>query len=169
MWTAGLAEAADEGRRIRLEEDQPRGDTRERLQPPEYAWELLQEAALAHVGDDRNLLEARVRPRRELGHRRNQGRREVVYAEEAEIFQRANGVGLPGPRQARQDDKTARAARRGTGLARRLSRQRRRRRATSRGALRRHTGPPCSTSSSALVSASASRSCASSRVASSRA
>ena len=83
-----------------------------RLQLPVDARKLRQEAALAHVDDDRHLVEARILARRQLGHRRNQLRRQVVDAEVAEVLERADRLRLARARQAGQDDEAARAARR---------------------------------------------------------
>ena len=47
--------------------------------------------------------------RRQLRHRRNELRRQVVDAEVAEIFERADRLRLPGPGESRQDDESPRA------------------------------------------------------------
>ena len=72
---------------------------------------LLEEPALAHVDDDRHLVQAGVCRGRQLRHRRDQLRRQVVDAEVAEILERADRLRLPRAGQAGQDDEPARAAR----------------------------------------------------------
>ena len=71
--------------------------------------ELAEEDAAADVQDDRDLARA-ARSRRELGHLREQGRREVVDHEVAEVLEAPGGLGPAGAGQA-GDDREPRAGR----------------------------------------------------------
>ena len=118
-----LAEAPHERRVARLEEDQHRVEPRHLPQPPEDRRELRQEAALAHVDDDRDLVDVAAGAQRQLRQRRNERRRQVVDAEVAEVLERADRLRLAGPGQPGQHDERL------PGLRRRASLSARRRRA----------------------------------------
>ena len=77
---------------------------------------------------------ASVAARSQLRHRRNELCWQVVDAEVAEVFERPDRLRLPGPGESGQDDESPRAAR------------------PRQDGFRRHTCPPCSTSSSESAS-----------------
>src|SRR4051812_28051406 len=106
MRTARLAEPPYQRGMAGLEEDQRGIHPGRLLQLAERSRELTQEPSLAHVDDDRHLVERGIVPRHQLRHGRNQLRRQVVDTEVAEILEGADGLGLPGPRQAGEDDET---------------------------------------------------------------
>ena len=99
-----LAEAPHQRRVARLEEDQHRVQPRHLPQLPEDLRERRQEAALADVDDDRDLLDVAAGAQRQLRQRRNQRRRQVVDAEVAEILERADRLRLARSRQPGEDD-----------------------------------------------------------------
>ncbi len=96
MRPARLAEAPCEDRVARLEKDENRVQALQRAQLPEDLGERREEPALAHVDDDRDLLDLRAGPQRQLRERRNQRRRQVVDAEIPEILERADRLRLAG-------------------------------------------------------------------------
>ena len=79
-------------------------------QLPEHLRERRQESALAHVDDDRDLVDVAAGAQRQLRQRRNQRRRQVVDAEVAEILERADRLRLARAGQAGEDDERRAAA-----------------------------------------------------------
>ena len=104
MRTPRLAESPHQRRVARFEENQHRVQPRHLAQPPEDLRERRQEAALADVDDDRDLLDVAAGAQRQLRQRRDQRGRQVVDAEVAEILQRANRLRLARSGQTGEDD-----------------------------------------------------------------
>src|SRR5688572_26456699 len=104
MRAARLAEPPDKSRVGRLEIDQRRLEVAACFQLAIDPREFLDEAALPDVDDDGHLRQAGLFVRRQLGHGRNQLRRQVIDAEVAEVFERADRLRLARPGQAGQDD-----------------------------------------------------------------
>ena len=104
MRPACFAEAADERRVARFEEDQHRIEPGHFPQPPENLRERRQKSAFADVDHDCDFVDAATGPDRQPRERGNQRRRQIVDAEVPEIFERANRLRLAGARQSRQDD-----------------------------------------------------------------
>src|SRR5262249_5272331 len=84
--------------------DQHRVEPRHLSQPPKDFRERRQEPALPDVDDDRDLLDLRPGPQRQLRQRRDERRRQVVDAEVAEVLELANRLRFPRPGPAGQED-----------------------------------------------------------------
>ena len=99
MGAARLAEAANQHLLVGLEEEK-RGGEAPGLHVAEDLREVLQEVALAHVDDERRAAEL-LGLAQEVDEPGNQGGREVVDAEPADVLEGSGDVGLPRAREAR--------------------------------------------------------------------
>ena len=166
-----FAEPPDERRVARFQKNQDWVQPRHLPKLLEDLRKRRQEAALAHVDDDGDFLDVSAGTLRQLRERRDERGRQVVDAEVAEIFQRADRLRLSRTGQPGQHDERRSGARRALALAagfwprtlRRLTPCRR------LGAAQREPPDSISSSSSSGVGVDCSRSAASSRLASSRA
>src|SRR5687767_10804970 len=86
-----------------FEKDETRLDARHALQSSIDLREFLQEPTFAHVGDDSDAFESGVAAADELRERGNQLAGQVVDAEISEVFERPDGVRLPGTREPGHD------------------------------------------------------------------
>src|SRR6185503_13645841 len=152
MRSPGLAESAHQRRAVGLEEDESRLHSGGRLQFAIHLRKLLEEPAFTHVDDNRDALETCIAAAGQIRERRNELAGQVIDAKIAQVLERSNGVRLSRPGQPRENDEPVCRARSQLRLVSRL-----------------HESSPGSPSSSATASASAARSCCSSRVARSRA